>query len=188
MRKGHLFILSGPSGVGKNVVTKHLRKLRPDLVKIVSYTTRKPRPKEKNKVNYNFVTEKKFKEMIKKRAFIEWAHVHDHMYGTPKKDVQDALDQGHNVLLEIDVQGAEQIKQRMPKAISFFLEPESFDFLKEHIIKRAKMDEKRLRLRLKNAKKELALRDDYDYQVVNRECKADKAAEEIAGIIERIGG
>lgn len=181
--KGHLFILSGPSGVGKNAVEKLLRKQLPDLHRLVTTTTRPRRSNEQDGVDYNFVTKHHFQEMIDAGAFLEWAVVHDHLYGSPKQAAHDVLEKGKNILLIIDVQGAINIKQTMPEAQLIFLEPESLEQIRQRIANRPNIDEAELEIRLKSAEKELALRDYYDYSVLNKEGKLRVTAEEVAKII-----
>jgi len=111
MFRGNLFVLSGPSGVGKDAILERILKIVPNLVKSVSYTTRPKRPSEENGKNYFFVDEKKFKEMIENGEFLEWAVVHGYLYGTPKKMVEDYIKRGMDVILKIDVQGGVNVKK-----------------------------------------------------------------------------
>lgn len=184
--KGNLFVLSGPSGVGKNAVEQQLKKVMPELTRVLTTTTREPRKHEQQGVHYNFVTKKHFQDMIDKGAFLEWAVVHDHMYGSPKEDVQKLLQEGKQVLMIIDVQGAINVKQSMPEAHLIFLEPESLDQIEARIRRRPNLVEADVKLRLENAKKELALRDYYDYSIINKEGKLAQTAEEVAQIMREI--
>lgn len=181
--KGNLFILSGPSGVGKNAVERKLKGLVTNLHRVLTTTTREPRPQEQHGVDYNFITKQSFKALIEQDAFFEWAVVHDNFYGSLKKHVVDDLEAGKQLLMIIDVQGAIEIKKSYPEAHLLFLEPESLEQLQERIARRADMSEADLALRLENAQKELALRDFYDYSIVNKEGKLDQTASEVAQII-----
>ena len=184
--KGNLFILSGPSGVGKNAVEKRLRKQLPDLHRLITTTTRPQRKNERDGVDYNFVTKHHFQERIDAGDFLEWAIVHDQMYGSPKQAAHDVMEEGKNILLIIDVQGALNVKQSMPEAHLIFLEPESLDQIKRRISKRPTIDEAELKIRMKSAEKELALRDFYDYSVLNKEGKLKDTVKQVAKIIRSI--
>lgn len=183
MTKGHLFIISGPSGVGKTAVFERLRKRMPALGRVVTYTTREPRPGEKNGVHYHFVTQSHFKEMIEEHAFLEWAVVHTQLYGTPKQDTLDLLATGKNAVIVIDVQGAATVKKQMPDAILVFIEPDDVKHLLKHLKSRCEMNQAEMDIRLENAKKELARRDLYDFIVINREGHIDETAHEVGQII-----
>lgn len=184
--KGHLFILSGPSGVGKNAVEQKLKNLIPDLKRVMTTTTREPRAQEKQGVHYNFVTKDHFQQMVEEGAFLEWAVVHDHLYGSPRAEVEKSLSEGKQLLMIIDVQGAVHVKQKLPEAILLFIEPESIEQLEERIKRRSSVDATDLELRLTAAKKEMALRDFYDYTIVNKEGELDQTAKEVAGIIGKL--
>jgi len=183
--KGHLFILSGPSGVGKNAVEKKLRKRLPDLQRLITYTTRKPRPQEKDGVDYHFTSRQHFKDMVDKGEMLEWAVVHDQLYGNRMEDVQNLLDDRKDVLMILDVQGAVTIKEKMPEAHLIFIEPESLEQLKKHILKRRKANSTDMELRLENAKKEIAMRGFYDHAVINHEGEIKETADQIAEFIKK---
>lgn len=181
--------MSGPSGVGKNAVEQRLRLILPELQRVVTMTTRSPRPNEQEGVDYHFVTKHKFQELAEANAFIEWAVVHDQMYGALKSSVEQALEQGRHLLLIVDVQGALKYKEVFPEALLIFLEPESMDQLKKHLARRSGSDQADLELRLKNAEKELALRDFYDEIVINSEGKLQETARQVANLIQvRLSG
>ncbi len=167
MSKGFLLIISGPAGTGKGTVCKELLKRNNDIVFSVSATTRQPRVGEIDGVNYYFVTEEKFKSMIENDEFLEYAYVHTNYYGTPKKFVLDQIEKGEIVLLEIDVQGAMQIKKNYPEAVFIFLLPPTMEELKNRIIKRGTETEEDINRRYENAFKELDFVDNYDYFVIN---------------------
>ncbi|MDN5331104.1 MAG: guanylate kinase [Tepidanaerobacteraceae bacterium] len=166
-RRGMLIVLSGPSGAGKGTLCNLLLKRRPELVLSVSVTTRPPRPGEVNGVNYYFTDEENFKKMVDNGEFLEWAKVYNNYYGTPKKFVEEHLKQGKDVILEIDIQGARQVKENCPDAIFIFILPPDIEELKNRIIKRGSESKESLDLRVKSAEEELKAMYDYDYAVVN---------------------
>lgn len=169
MEEGLLIVVSGPSGCGKGTICNELLKRNNNVNISISATTRKPRVGEIDGQSYFFVSEEKFKEMIENNEFIEYAHVHSNFYGTPKKFVLDKLGKGEDVLLEIDVQGALQIKKIYPKGVYIFILPPSMDELKDRIIKRGTETESDILKRLKTAYEELNYAKEYDYLVVNDE-------------------
>ncbi len=181
MSKGFLLVLSGPSGSGKGTVSKALMEKRNDIIFSVSVTTRKPRVGEENGKNYYFVSEKEFENMVNDNKFLEYALVHNHYYGTPKEFVYEQIDNGEIVLLEIDVQGALQIKNNCKDAVFIFLLPPTMDELKNRIVKRGTESEADINTRFENAFKELDFVGEYDFFVVND--KVEKAVEDIEAII-----
>ncbi len=182
MRDGFLLVLSGPSGVGKGTVCEALLNERDDIKYSVSATTRKKRPMEQNGENYYFLSLEEFQDKIKNNEFIEYAKVHGNYYGTPKSYVQERIKEGDIVILEIDVQGALQVKENYPGAVYIFLLPPDLKELRNRIEKRATEDEETINLRMTNAKKELSFIDKYDYAVINDEI--DKTVSKIESIIE----
>lgn len=164
---GLLFVISGPSGVGKNTVLTDVLKLKKDLFYSISATTRPPRGQEKDGVNYYFLTEEEFKKEIEKGGFLEWAKVYDCFYGTPKKTVLDRLNKGKHVILDVDIQGAAQIRKNYPDSILIFLYPPSLDELKLRLHRRNTEDPAAIQRRLKYLEKELSSLHLYDYVVVN---------------------
>ncbi|MEN3012697.1 MAG: guanylate kinase [Dictyoglomus thermophilum] len=167
MFRGNLFVLSGPSGVGKDAILERILKIVPNLVKSVSYTTRPKRPSEEDGKNYFFVDEKKFKEMIENGEFLEWAVVHGYLYGTPKKMVEDCIKRGMDVILKIDVQGGVNVKKIYNEAKLIFVLPPDFNELKRRLISRETESLEDLNLRLRNAPLEISKISYYDYAVVN---------------------
>ncbi len=167
MFRGNLFVLSGPSGVGKDAILERVLKIVPNLVKSVSYTTRPKRPSEENGKNYFFVDEKKFKEMIENGEFLEWAVVHGYLYGTPKKMVEDYIKRGMDVILKIDVQGGVNVKKIYNEAKLIFVLPPDFNELKRRLISRETESLEDLNLRLRNAPLEISKISYYDYAIVN---------------------
>lgn len=168
-KAGSLYVLSGPSGVGKTTLRKALLKKNSGLHFSVSWTTRARRPAEKAGKDYWFVSPEQFKKHILRKGFLEWARVHNDYYGTPSKPVQAWLRQGRDVLLDIDVQGAEQVKRKMPEAVSIFILPPSREELKRRLSRRRTESPQALRLRLRNAEKELADWPRFEYAVINAE-------------------
>ena len=179
--KGKLIVLSGPSGAGKSTVIGKLLQKRDDISFSVSATTRGPRPGEVDGVNYFFKTREEFMEMIAQGQFLEHAEYAGNCYGTPKGPVQEQLDSGKTVILDIEVQGAFQVKAAMPEAIMVFLAPPSIAELERRLRGRATDSEEKILLRLNTAKSEYALAGKYDYIVVND--SADVAADELNAII-----
>lgn len=164
---GLLLVLSGPSGVGKGTVCKALRERMPNVVYSVSATTRAPRAGELEGVNYFFKTKQQFKEMIDHDQLLEWAEYVGNYYGTPRRFVEETLASGRDVILEIEVQGALQVKQKFPQGIFLFLAPPDLEELENRIVGRGTETEDSIRNRMLMAKAEIELMDQYDYVVVN---------------------
>lgn len=182
MSQGFLLIISGPAGTGKGTVCNELLKRNKDIVFSVSATTRKPRIGEVDGVNYQFLEEKEFEDMAENNEFLEHAYVHTNHYGTPKKFVMDHIAEGETVLLEIDVQGALQVKNNYSEAVFIFLLPPTMDELKDRIVKRGTESEEDIERRFKNAFKELDFVGEYDYFVIND--KIESAVDDIEAIIK----
>jgi len=168
-----LFIVSGPSGVGKSTLVQHLLATHPELRFSVSYTTRSRRPQEQEGVHYHFVDPETFERMVKQNAFLEHATFNEHRYGTPAAPIAQWVTQGRGVLLEIDVQGAEQLRAKrsalkLPMRFIFILPP-SFDNLKQRITRRGTEDAHRRQKRLRAAQDELKQATHFDVQIVNDE-------------------
>ena len=180
--EGVLIIISGPSGVGKGTVCRRLIEKRDTLKLSISTTTRPPRPGEEEGREYYFASEDSFKGMIKAKAFLEWAMVHGHYYGTPRDAVRQVIAAGKDLILEIDVQGAAQVRKNSPGAILIFLAPPSLEALEGRIRGRGTEDAQRIRQRLVTARQEMEAYRLYDYLVVND--FVDKAADLIDSIIE----
>lgn len=172
LTKGNLIILSGPSGVGKSTVCRALLAQSNNLVLSISATTRQPRPGELAGREYFFYSPEKFAEALKQNAFLEWAEVFGNYYGTPRAYVEKVLAQGQDCLLEIDVQGALQVKAQWPEGIFVFLVPPSQEELKKRITLRATENEAERQKRLNQAQIELSYLSEYDYLVVNDDLAA----------------
>jgi len=181
MEKGRLLVVSGPSGAGKGSITKRIVAEVPDLVFSVSMTTRAPRPGEIHGKNYYFVTHQQFEETIAKGGFLEYAKVYGEYYGTPKEKVMETLREGKDVVLEIDIQGAMNIRKSYPKGILIFILPPSMGELRKRITGRGSESEGDIELRLGEALKEIAYIDKYDYCVVNGDL--DEAVNRVKAII-----
>lgn len=167
--KGSLIILSGPSGAGKGTIHNELLKNNKNLKYSVSMTTRSPRDGEVDGVDYFFVDVNKFKEEIEKDSFLEYAEVHGNFYGTPKDYVEKCLSDGYDIILEIDIQGALNIKEKYKDGIFVFIMPPSMKELKNRLIKRGTETKDKLIERFKNAYKEINEFSKYNYVVINDE-------------------
>lgn len=181
MDGGFLLVLSGPSGSGKGTVSESLMKNNDDIIFSTSVTTRTPRPGEVNGENYFFATREEFEKMVENDELLEHAFVHTNYYGTPKKFVFDEIEKGEIVLLEIDVQGALQIKEKYKEAVFIFLIPPTMDELRSRLVKRDTETEDEIETRYKNAFKELDFVGEYDYFVIND--VIDNAVKDIETII-----
>lgn len=181
MRKGNLFVLSGPSGAGKGTLVKRVLQRIPDAWVSVSATTRKPRPGEVDGKDYYFLDQPRFDELVSQNGFLEWACVHGNSYGTLRSRVQDHMNAGGQVILEIDVQGAFQVKKAMPEAHLIFVEPPSLEELERRLRGRGTETEEVICKRMKTAEVELAQKMEYDVQVVNDEL--ERATDELVSYI-----
>lgn len=178
---GLLIIISGPSGVGKNTVLNKVLEAQKDIVYSVSGTTRKPRPGEQNGVNYFFYSWDEFQKLIDEGMLLEWAEFCGNRYGTPRRFVEDNMVHGTSVILDIDIQGAAQIRRNMPEAVKIFLVPPSWDALRERIVARGAESEAEVERRLGAAPQEIAEIEHYDYVVCND--NLERAVEIIRAII-----
>lgn len=167
MKKGKTFIVSGPSGVGKSTVLHALLEKRQNTVFSVSATTRAARPGEKDGVDYFFVDVDTFQDWIRQDEFLEYAEFVGNFYGTPKKYVQDAMEQGKDVILDIEVQGAGQIVHKMPEVVRIFIAPPSWEELERRLTERGTDSTDKIQKRLLRAKVEFQTAHAYDYFVIN---------------------
>ena len=180
--RGLLIVISGPSGVGKGTVRKALfEREGQDLEYSISMTTRKPREGEENGREYYFVTKEQFEEEIKKGNLLEYAEFVNNYYGTPYDKVMEKLDNGSEVVLEIEVQGAMQVKRKMPNAVFIFIAPPSYKALRDRLLSRGTEDDDTVNERLAKAHREIEIASEYDYIVINDE--VDNAADRIMAII-----
>ncbi|WP_233096092.1 guanylate kinase [Alicyclobacillus sp. SO9] len=181
-RSGILFVLSGPSGAGKGTVCGALMQRTPELSLSISATTRAPRPGEEHGENYFFTSRSEFEEKIANNQLLEWAEVYGNYYGTPRDFVEQKLAQGQDVLLEIDIQGAMQVKHHYPTGVFLFLVPPSATELKARILGRGTESEESFRKRFGAARQELQMMREYNYVVVNDVVEA--ACQRIEAVIE----
>ena len=179
--KGRLIVVSGPSGAGKSTVVFKAIEGREDMCFSTSVTSRKPRPGEQDGREYFFITRERFAEMVEQDELLEHAEYVGNCYGTPRKYVEDKLNAGMNVVLDIEVQGARQVMNKVSDAIKIFVIPPTLDELKKRLEKRGTETEESIAGRLKRAREEYAEADFYDYIVVNDD--ADEAARELNAIL-----
>ena len=172
---GNLYIVSAPSGSGKTTLLRHLVADFENLIFSISYTTRPARTGEQNGVDYFFVDRDEFLIMVDRDEFLEWAEYSDNLYGTLRHFVEDNVGGGRDVVLDIDVQGARQVKEKAPDAVTVFLLPPSYAELERRLRERGVQDDEAIRMRLAIAKQEITRYQDYDYIVVN-----DKLGESVA--------
>lgn len=182
MPQGRLFVVAGPSGAGKGTLIKELISRYPQVWLSVSATTRKPRSGEKQGVQYHFLEDQDFRDLARRGDFLEWAEVHGNLYGTPLDKVVEKRSQGQDVILEIDVKGARQVRSRDPDAVAIFVLPPSVEILEERLRGRATEGEAELQERLRNAQEESREKVDFDYVVLNDDL--DRAAQELCAIYE----
>lgn len=181
MKRGTLIVLSGSSGVGKSTIIDRVLEVRPDIYFSVSFTTRAPREGEADGVDYHFVTREDFEERIARGEFLEYAEYAGNLYGTSMSVIREQLDCGTDVLLDIEVQGAANVRKKMPEAVTLFVVPPSFAVLSERLHKRGTDSEEKIQQRLAIARKEAREIPDYHYVVVNDDL--DRAVEETLSIL-----
>ena len=178
--KGSLFIISSPSGGGKNTLIKELLKKISRVCYSISFTTRKIREGEKNGRDYFFVSKSKFENLIEQNEFLEHAEVHGNLYGTSKARVKEELAAGNDVILDVDVQGAKTVRKKIPKAASIFILPPSYKILSERLKSRNTETQEALKVRLNNAKQEVKAFKIFDYIIVNDEL--ERASDKLKAI------
>jgi guanylate kinase len=166
-KRGLLFVLSAPSGVGKSTIYKRLLRTAENLTYSVSTTTRPPRKNEVEGRDYYFVTEEKFRKLVQKGEFIEWARVHGNLYGTSKAFIKKTVESGKDVVLDIDVQGGMNLKKRYPDAVLIFIMAPTFREIARRLKERNKDTSQTIELRLKNARREVSYIPRYNYLVIN---------------------
>ena len=180
---GLLFVVTAPSGAGKTSLIDALTREDPSLKFSVSYTTRAPRPGEKDGVDYHFVDDATFLAMRSRGEFLESAEVHGYRYGTSKKVILDALERGDNLILEIDWQGAQQVRKLYPDTVGIFILPPSIEELERRMRARGQDSEEVIRRRVENAREELAHSHEFNYAIINKDF--DTARRELTSIIRK---
>ncbi len=180
--RGDVFIVSGPSGAGKGTLVRALLDRVPGLWLSVSATTREPRPGEVEGVHYHFLAREEFDRLVAGDGFLEWAEVHGNRYGTLRSKVEERVAAGQDVILEIDPQGAGQVKRALPSAVLVFIEPPSFEELRRRLIGRGSETPEQIERRLCAAVEELKIAGTYDYVVINDD--VERATDELAHIVE----
>ena len=170
-KKGVLFIVSAPSGAGKTTLCSRIMKTVDNLKMSVSFTTRQPRAGEVNDKDYTFVSKQEFQKMIRRKEFVEWAEVHGNLYGTSRKRLNNLLKASFDVLLDIDTQGARQIRKACKEGVFIFILPPSLKILRERLEKRKSNTKEDMEKRLKNALKEIKNYNRYDYVIINNDLK-----------------
>ncbi|MDO5667217.1 MAG: guanylate kinase [Alcaligenaceae bacterium] len=169
---GNVFMIVAPSGAGKSSLVNALLSEDSNIGLSISCTTRAPRPGETNNVHYNFLTVDDFEELRKNNALLEWAKVHDNYYGTPKAYVQDRINKGQDILLEIDWQGAAQVREQFPQVVDIFILPPSIDILKERLNKRGQDSQEVIERRVQAASEEIAHANKCEYVIINDDFSA----------------
>lgn len=179
--RGMLIVVSSPSGGGKGTLIDRVLKTVPGVSLSVSYTTRAPRGAEENGREYFFIDELAFREMIARGEFLEWADVYGHLYGTNAQQVERERQTGRDIILEIDVQGAESIRRQVPDSISIFILPPSFELLRKRLVARATDSAADLERRLKGAPAEVAQYEHFDYVILNDD--VNRASQQLASVV-----
>jgi guanylate kinase len=181
-RRGRLYIVSGPSGAGKGTLVKELVRRASDVWVSVSVTTRAPRPGEVDGVHYRFISCDEFDSLLETGGLLEWAEVHGNRYGTPRADVQAKIAEGAQVILEIDPQGAFQVRDLIPDSVLVFIMPPSREELQRRLAGRGSETKEQVEVRMRTAERELALVGKYDHVVINDDVA--RATDELAGVID----
>lgn len=178
-----LIVLSGPSGVGKDAVLTRMKKLARPLHYVVTATTRPKRAREKDGIDYHFLSHEEFRRMLNKHWFLEWANVYGNYYGVPKDEIRSALSRGADAIVKVDVQGAASIKRILPQAVFIFLMPPSVEELEKRLTRRSSESSEDLALRLRRAKVEMETMPLFDYVITSHQDKLDDVVAQIDTII-----
>ena len=184
--RGRLFVLSGPSGVGKDAVLSRMRELGRKFHFTVTATTRAIRPGEQDGADYIFMSPDDFRRLIADDGLLEWAEVYGNLYGVPKAQVTDALERGQDVILKVDVQGAATVREMYPESVLIFLEPPDMDSLDYRLRERGTERGDALRIKLETAREEMKAAAWFDHRVINRDGKLDDAVAEIDEIVGHV--
>jgi guanylate kinase len=180
-RKNNIFIISAPSGAGKSTLIHLLLAQIPSLFFSVSHTTRAPRPGEREGIDYFFIAQASFEEMIRSNQFLEWAKVHGSYYGTSRNMLERSANEGKDLILDIDVQGAAQVRKELPDAVSVFILPPSYEVLRARLMQRQKDSVEQVEKRLITARKEIEHWREYEYIVINEEL--NEAFESLSSLV-----
>ncbi|MFA6598047.1 MAG: guanylate kinase [Ignavibacteriaceae bacterium] len=183
-KRGHIFVITAPSGTGKTTIIRSILKIMPDVVYSISATTREKRPNEQDGVDYFFIDKETFQQRIDDQQFVEWEKVYDYFYGTPKSFVKKVISEGKSVLLEVEVKGALAIKKVYPGAVMIYLLPPSLEELEKRLRERKTESEMDFQKRIERAKMELSLKEKFDYFIVNN--NLNTAILELKELIEKI--
>jgi len=180
-RRGRLFVVSAPSGAGKTTLCQGLLERVPAMARSISYTTRAPRPGERQGVDYHFIAPEDFRDGIAKNRWVEWARVHENFYGTAADAIEEKLAAGIDLVMNIDVQGADQIRARFPDSVRVFIMPPSLAELRRRLEKRGGDDPAAIEIRMAAAEQEMARRHDFDHIITNDDL--DRAFDELVAIV-----
>lgn len=180
-----IFLISGPSGVGKDTIIEELRRVFDNFHFVITAVTRSKRSDEHEGINHFFISEKQFNAMIEKDELIEWSKVYKNFYGVPNSQLSIPMSEGKSVLLRVDVQGAQKIKKRIPNAISIFIKPESIDVIKKHLSSRGQNSEEEINNRIEAANGEIKLSNTFDYVITNQEGNIGYVIKEVKDIINK---
>lgn len=183
MSQGKLFIISGPSGAGKDTVLKELFRIMPDINLSKSYITRPKRPGDEQKPKYCFISKEEFLEKLEAGEFLEYNEYMGNYYGTPRTPIEESVSSGRDIVLEIDINGAHKVKEQMPEAVGIFIAPPSFAVLKGRLLGRSSESEEQVAGRMRQAVEEMKHAEEYDYVVVNDQGKVEECAQRISDII-----
>ena len=184
--KANIYVMSGPSAVGKDTIIENLQKLDNNFHFVVTATTRKPRKNEKEGKNHFFYSEKTFKKLIQNNDLIEWAKVYKNYYGVPKSQIFEPLKNNKDVLLRVDVQGAKRIKELIPDVVLIFIKPEKTESLRKRLIERGVNTTTEMTTRLKTAEREIQTSDFFEFIIVNKDGDVQYAVKKVLNIIKDI--